>query len=161
MTVEAGAVVLLLATIVNGLLAGFFYAFSHTAMPGLARRDDRTYVGAFQGVDQAVYNPWFMTTFMGGPLLVAVALVLNLDQDGTTVTLLVAALVLAVATVAITAAVHLPLNKEIQQVDLEGGGDPGPARSRFEERWVRFNLLRTLTSVGAFVIVAVVLALVD
>ncbi len=148
---------LLLATIVNGLLAGFFYAFSHTAMPGLARRDDRTYVGAFQGMDQAVYNPWFMSTFVGGPLLLAAALVLHLDDDATTLGLLVAALVLAVATVAITVSVHLPLNKEIQEVDVASGADPGAARSRFEARWVRFNVVRTVTSFAAFVAVAAAL----
>jgi uncharacterized membrane protein len=156
--VAAPVVVLLIATIVNGLLAGFFYAFSHTAMPGLARRDDRTYVGAFQGMDRAVYNPWFMSTFVGGPLLVAAALVLHLDDDATILGLLVVALVLAVSTVAITVSVHLPLNQEIQEVDVAGGADPGAARTRFEERWVRFNVLRTATSVGAFVAVAVVLA---
>ena len=156
---DAPAVVLLLATIASGLLAGFFYAFSHTAMPGLARRDDRTYVGAFQGMDQAVYNPWFMSTLVGGPLLLAAALVLHLDDDATTLGLLVAALVLAVATVAITVSVHLPLNKEIQEVDVAGDADPGAARARFEERWVRFNLLRTVTSVGAFIAVAAALAL--
>ena len=149
---------LLLATIVNGLLAGFFYAFSHTAMPGLARRDDRTYVGAFQGMDQAVYNPWFMSTFVGGPLLLAAALVVHLDDDATTLGLIVAALVLAVATVAITVSVHLPLNKEIQEVDVASGADPGAARARFEARWVRFNVVRTVTSVGAFVTAAVALA---
>lgn len=156
---DGDAVVLLLATIVNGLLAGFFYAFSHTAMPGLARRDDRTYVGAFQGMDQAVYNPWFMSTFVGGPLLVAAALALHLGDDTTTIALLVAALVLAVATVVITVSVHLPLNKEIQEADVAGGADPGAARTRFEERWVHFNVLRTATSVGAFVAVAAALAL--
>ena len=155
---DAAAVVLLLATIANGLLAGFFYAFSHTAMPGLARRDDRTYVGAFQGMDQAVYNPWFMSTLVGGPLLLAAALVLHLNDDATTLGLLVAALVLALATFAITVSVHLPLNKEIQEADVDGGADAGAARTRFEKRWVRFNVVRTVTSVGAFVAVAVALA---
>lgn len=158
MSVAADTVVLLLATIVNGLLAGFFYAFVHTAMPGLARRDDRTYVGAFQGIDQAVYNPWFMSSFVGAPLLAAAALLLALDEDGGTIALLVGALVLALATVVITAAVHLPLNKQIQEADLDQGADPAVARARFERRWVRFNIVRTVTSVGAFVVLTVVLA---
>ena len=152
-----GSVVLVAATVVTGLLAGFFYAFAHTAMPGLARRDDATFVGAFQGIDQAVYNPWFMSAFVGTPLLVAASLFLHLDDDTTTV-LLVAALVLAVGTVVITAAVHLPLNKKIQEVAVDGSGDPAVARARFEERWVRWNIARTVTSVGAFVLVAVALA---
>lgn len=153
-----GPVVLVAATVVTGLLAGFFYAFAHTAMPGLARTDDRTYVGGFQGIDRAVYNPWFMSTFVGTPLLVAVALVLHLDEDRPTLLLLVAALVVAVGTVVVTAAVHLPLNREIQEVALDGDGDVGAARARFEERWVRWNVARTATSVGAFVLVAVALA---
>jgi uncharacterized membrane protein len=153
-----GSVVLVAATVMTGLLAGFFYAFAHTAMPGLARRDDRTYVGAFQGVDQAVYNPWFMSTFVGTPLLVAVALVLHLDEDGPTLLLLVVALAMAVGTVVVTTAVHLPLNRQIQEVAVDGDGDAGAARARFEERWVRWNVARTATSVGAFVLVAVALA---
>jgi len=152
------AVVLVAATVVTGLLAGFFYAFAHTAMPGIARRDDATYVAAFQGIDQAVYNPWFMSTFVGAPLLVAAALVMHLDEDPTTLVLLGAALLLAVGTVVVTAAVHLPLNKEIQDVAVDGSGDPGAARVRFEERWVRWNVARTATSVGAFALVAVTLA---
>jgi uncharacterized membrane protein len=151
-------VVLAAATVVTGLLAGFFYAFAHTAMPGLSRRDDATYVGAFQGIDQAVYNPWFMSTFVGTPLLVAAALVLHLDEDAATLLLLVAALLLAVGTVVVTAVVHLPLNREIQAVALDGAGDPGAARARFEERWVRWNVARTVTSLAAFVLVAVALA---
>jgi uncharacterized membrane protein len=152
------AVVLVAATVVSGLLAGFFYAFAHTAMPGIARRDAATYVAAFQGIDQAVYNPWFMSTFVGTPLLVAAALVLHLDDDTTTLALLAAALLLAVGTLVVTAAVHLPLNKEIQEVAIDGSGDPGAARARFEERWVRWNVARTVTSVGAFGLVAVTLA---
>lgn len=152
------SVVLVAATVGTGLLAGFFYAFAHTAMPGLARRDDATYVGAFQGIDRAVYNPWFMSTFVGAPLLVAAALVLHLDEDTATVVLLVVALLLAIGTVVVTAAVHLPLNKEIQEVAVDGAGDPSAARARFEERWVRWNVARTATSVGAFALVAVALA---
>jgi uncharacterized membrane protein len=152
------AVVLVAATVVTGLLAGFFYAFAHTAMPGIARRDDATYVAAFQGIDQAVYNPWFMSTFVGTPLLVAAALVLHLDEDTTNLVLLAAALLLAVGTVVVTAAVHLPLNQAIQEVAIDGSGDPSAARVRFEERWVRWNVARTVTSVGAFGLVAVTLA---
>lgn len=99
-----------------------------------------------------------MSSFVGAPLLAAAALLLGLDEDGGTIALLVGALVLALATVVITAAVHLPLNKQIQEADLDQGADPAVARARFERRWVRFNIVRTVTSVGAFVVLTVVLA---
>ncbi len=99
-----------------------------------------------------------MSSFVGAPLLAAAALLLARDEDGGTIALLVGALVLALATVVITAAVHLPLNKQIQEADLDQGADPAVARARFERRWVRFNIVRTVTSVGAFVVLTVVLA---
>ena len=125
---------------------------------GLARRDDATYVGAFQGIDQAVYNPWFMSTFMGTPLLVVAALVLHLDEDTATLACWSRRCSCAVGTVVVTAAVHLPLNRRSRRSTVDGSATRVPPGSRFEERWVRWNVARTATSVGAFVLIAVELA---
>ena len=60
---------------------------------------------------------------------------------------LVVALVLTVATVLITVAIHLPLNAAIQDaasVFLE----IADLRFGFEDRWVRWYVVRTLTSTG-------------
>jgi uncharacterized membrane protein len=54
------AVTLMAATLSMGLVAGVFGLYWHTIMPGLARTDDRTFVGAFQALDRAIINPWFM-----------------------------------------------------------------------------------------------------
>ncbi|WP_203231096.1 anthrone oxygenase family protein [Nocardioides caldifontis] len=62
----------------------------------------------------------------------------------------------------ITGAVHLPLNRAIGEVTLDA---PAPelaaARARFERRWVRWNVVRTLTSTGALVCLAVALLRLD
>lgn len=44
--------VLFAATLVAGTLAGFFLTYAGTIMPGLATTDDRTFVGAFQGLER-------------------------------------------------------------------------------------------------------------
>ena len=51
---------LLAATLSMGLVAGVFALYAHTIMPGLGRTDDRTFVGAFQAIDRAIINPWFI-----------------------------------------------------------------------------------------------------
>jgi uncharacterized membrane protein len=51
---------LVLATLAMGSVTGAFVIFWHTIMPGLATTDDRTFVGAFQAIDKAIINPWFM-----------------------------------------------------------------------------------------------------
>jgi uncharacterized membrane protein len=147
---------LLAATVATGLTAGFLAAFAHTVMPGLAATDDRTFVAAFQAADRAVTNPWFLVPFTLGPLLIGAALLLALgDQQRGVAMLLGAALVLAAATVVITGTVHLPLNRELQEVAL--GADLADARARFEHRWVQWNVVRSVTSTGAFVTLALAL----
>jgi uncharacterized membrane protein len=147
---------LLAATVATGLTAGFLAAFAHTVMPALAGSDDAAFVGTFQALDRAVYNPWFMVPFTLAPLLVAAATLLAfVDGQRVGALLLVAALVLALATVLITGAVHLPLNRELQEVAL--GADLADARARFEQRWVQWNVVRTVTSTGSLAFLALAL----
>lgn len=159
MTAAVLAPTLVGATLVVGLVAGFLAAFAHTVMPGLGATDDATFVGAFRAIDRAVYNPWFMVPFALAPVLVGAALLLALgDQQWGVAVLVAAALVLAAATVGITGAVHLPLNRELGDVVLSAGAsDLAAARGRFEDRWVRWNVGRTVTSTGSFACLALAL----
>src|SRR5436309_15698665 len=54
------------ATLTMGLVAGAFALYAHSIMPGLRKTDDRTFVAAFQQLDRAIINPWFMITAFGG-----------------------------------------------------------------------------------------------
>ncbi|WP_327586870.1 hypothetical protein OHA25_07590 [Nonomuraea sp. NBC_00507] len=60
---------LMTATISTGLVAGVFVLYAHTIMPGLGKTDDRTFVGAFQAIDRAIINPWFLGGGFFGALL--------------------------------------------------------------------------------------------
>jgi uncharacterized membrane protein len=60
---------LIAATMTTGLTAGVFGLYQHTVMQGLGRTDDRTFVGAFQAMDRAIINPWFMASFLGALLI--------------------------------------------------------------------------------------------
>src|SRR5215467_14919752 len=61
------------ATLTMGLAAGVFAIFAHTIMPGLHKTDDRTFVAAFQQIDRAIVNPWFMATAFIGALVFTLA----------------------------------------------------------------------------------------
>ena len=65
------------AALTMGLLAGLFYAYSVSVMPGLAQADDRTLVDAMQHINEAIENPVFLLTFFGAPLLAVAALILE------------------------------------------------------------------------------------
>ena len=51
-------------------------------MPGLKTTDDRTFVAAFQAIDRAIINPWFMLTgFLGALVFTGAATLLHLGRD--------------------------------------------------------------------------------
>ena len=139
--------VLAAATLVTGLQAGTYFTWATGVMPGLARADDRTFVEAMQRVNVAIVNPVFVSTFLGAPLLAGAAAA---TTDGPARPWAIAGTVLALATVAITAVGNIPLNNALDAagpVDRNNG--LAAVRAAFEPRWVRLNVLRSLTSAGA------------
>ena len=146
---------LLAATLTMGLATGSFALYAHTIMPGLKQTDDRTFVAAFQSIDRAIINPWFMATaFIGALLFTLAAALANLGRDP--LPWVGAALALYLIAVVITVAVNVPLNDAIKAAgDPDRIKDLAAVREHFHEgRWAAWNHVRTLTSAGAFVCLA-------
>jgi uncharacterized membrane protein len=129
--------ILLAATIAAGLQAGTYYVWACGVMPGLAKVDDRTFTSSLNHMNVAIVNPVFMLSFLGAPALAAGAVAVSPSGARGWA---IAGLVLALGTVAVTAAGNIPLNDA-----LAAGG----SRADFETAWVRWNIVRTLTSTGA------------
>jgi uncharacterized membrane protein len=149
------AISLLGATMTMGLVAGVFVLYAHTVMPGLKKTDDRTFVTAFQALDRAIINPWFMAGgFLGALVLTLAAALSHLGHDA--LPWIVAALVLYVIAFVITIAVNVPLNDAIKAAgDPNRIADLAAVRERFDEaRWAAFNLVRVVTSTTAFACLA-------
>jgi uncharacterized membrane protein len=149
------AISLLGATMTMGLVAGVFVLYAHTVMPGLKKTDDRTFVTAFQALDRAIINPWFMAGgFLGALVLTLAAALSHLGHDA--LPWIVAALVLYVIAFVITIAVNVPLNDAIKAAgDPDRIADLAAVRERFDEaRWAAFNLVRVVTSTTAFACLA-------
>jgi uncharacterized membrane protein len=146
-------VVLITATITMGLIAGVFGLYANTIMPGLRRTDDRTFVGAFQSMDNRIINPLFMATFFGALVLTGLTAGLHVDGHNRPVLpWIAAAFVLYLAAVVITLAVNVPLNDGIKAAgDPDGIGDLAAVRKRFNEsRWAAWNVVRAVTTTTAF-----------
>ncbi|MFI9840822.1 DUF1772 domain-containing protein [Nonomuraea sp. NPDC051941] len=150
---------LMAATLSMGLAAGAFALYAHTVMPGLERTDDRTFVGAFQALDRAIINPWFMGGgFLGALLFTLLAAVAHLGRPA--LPWIVAALVLYVITFVITLVVNVPLNDALKAAGDPGRIDVAVAREAFGEmRWRSWNLVRVVASTTAFGLLAWALTL--
>jgi uncharacterized membrane protein len=151
---------LMAATVSTGLVAGVFALYAHTIMPGLAKTDDRTFVGAFQSIDRAIINPWFIVGgFFGALVFTIVAAIANLGEDGLPWT--AAAFVLYLVGFIITMTINVPLNDGIKAAgDPDRITDLAAVRRRFNEaRWTSWNLVRVVTSTTAFGLLAWALVL--
>jgi len=143
---------LIAATATVGLMAGIYYAYACSVMPGLRATDDRTFISTMQSINDAILNGWFFLVFIGALLMTGLA---GAAQFGAgrhpALPWIIAAFVLYGLTIVTTGAVNVPLNDK-----LKAAGDPSQipdlaaVRAHFETTWVRWNLVRTAGSVAAF-----------
>jgi uncharacterized membrane protein len=134
--------VLLATAVAAGLQAGTYYTWACGVMPGLAKVDDHSFTSSMNHINVAIVNPVFMLSFLGAPALAAVAVATTSSGARGWA---IAGLALALGTVAVTAVGNIPLNDA-----LAAGG----SRADFETAWVRWNIVRTLTSTGALACLA-------
>ncbi|MFB7977656.1 anthrone oxygenase family protein [Streptomyces vinaceus] len=153
-------VLLMVATVLVGLMAGLFFAFDVSVMPGLARGDERTYVTAMQNINAVIDgNALFGTVFVVALLAAAASAAVELRGGRRGVAVWVgAAVVLYLVVLVITFTVNIPLNNE-----LAAAGDAATMADfsivdRFKGTWVAVNVVRTVCSTAA--LVALVRALV-
>lgn len=156
-------IALLSAALTCALVSGFLLGFAVVAMPGIGTLDDRSYIRAFQVMDRVIQDrqPLFMLVWVGSVLTLVAALVLGLGElaGGQRVLLVVAAVVYIAGVQGPTAAINIPLNNEIQAVDVDAidTAEAGTTRDRFEARWNRWNSIRTVLGCGASIALLVLL----
>jgi len=126
------------ALLTVGLMAGLFFAWDVSVMPGLARLDDRAYVTTMQILIVAIENAGFYLVVLGALVFTAWSAYLHRRQGGGR--WIAVALGCYVLALAITMVVHMPLNLDLLQV---GQTDPGAARATFETPWRVGNVART------------------
>jgi uncharacterized membrane protein len=150
--------VLILATLLCALTAGFVFAFATVVMPGIGKLGDREFIRSFQVIDGVIQagQPVFGLVWMGSVvalLLSAVMGVLQLDGMGR-VLIVVSALVYVLGVQVPTFRINVPLNNILQGLDVDAMDQEALASARraLENRWVRWNSIRTvvasLVSVG-------------
>jgi uncharacterized membrane protein len=140
---------LILATFLCSLVAGFLFAFAVVIMPGIRSLDDGGFIRAFQVIDRVIQKnqPLFVFVWVGSALSLVAAAVFGLRVLGGADRLLVivAALVYILCVQLPTVTINIPLNNELQKLDTSTMTETTRKRARdnFEPRWNRWNAIRT------------------
>lgn len=135
----------ILAIIGTGLTAGIFFAFSTFVMAALARIPPEQGIAAMNSINITVINPWFMTVFMGTPVLCAVLAVMAFfkwSEPGAAI-IIVACLVYIVGSFVVTMVFNVPLNNALAQV-TSASGEGGALWTRYLAEWTFWNTVRTV-----------------
>ena len=141
---------LMAATMTTGLVAGVYASYANAFMPGLAKTDDKTFVGAFQAVDRAIVNPLFLGLgFVGALLFTLLAGLLSLQEKA--LPWIAIAFVLYLVTMILTIAVNVPLNDALKAAGDPNTIDVAAVRAAFDEsKWRTYNLIRTILATVSF-----------
>lgn len=147
-------IISLIATLLTGLIAGLFYAYSCSVNKGLHALADAEYMRAMQSINRKILNAWFFMSFLGTLLLLPVSSYLQYKTGNTAAFqwALAATVVYATGVFGITMAGNVPLNIQLDRFDwkIATAETICLARSKFESPWNKLNLLRTIFSILAF-----------
>lgn len=149
---------LTVATLLCSLVAGLLFAFAVVVMPGIRALDDDAFLRAFQKMDGVIQRnqSLFVLVWAGSvPLVIAAAGLGVASAAGPARWATVAAAAIYVLGVQLpTIAVNIPLNNRLQAIDVASlsADERRVARLRFEPRWNRWNVARTVLAVVATVL---------
>ncbi len=142
--------VLIAATFLCSLVAGFLFAFAVVVFPGITQLNDKEFIRSFQLMDGVIQNnqPFFMIVWVGSILAIIALGVLGILQlDGLKRTFIILTVLIYLFGVqAPTITVNVPLNNRLQSFDVDklNNEDLTNERQHFEPRWTRWNSIRTV-----------------
>jgi uncharacterized membrane protein len=145
--------VLFLSTLTVGLMAGLFYAWSVSVMPGLKKLPDREFIMAMQSMNKAIQNPLFFIAFFGAAICLPVSCLLLFKKPlGIDYWLLAGATCIYLAGImGVTILGNVPLNNMLEGFDINAPGESISAmRSAFENKWNTLNTVRTVSAILSF-----------
>lgn len=138
-------VLLWVAALGSGLMAGVYFAFSAFIMQAFAKIETSQSIAAMNAINQTILRSWFMPVFFGSSIvsvLLIITALINWGEAGSGLTLIAGA-VYFVGMFICTIVFNLPLNNMLAESEETGAREDW---SRYLKTWTRWNHLRTLSS---------------
>ena len=136
----------------SGMMAGLFFVFSVAIMPALDRLGHPAGMRAMQAINADIQNPLFLLVFLGSGLTgaaLAVSAAWTWDQPGAGYRL-AGGLLIALGSLVLTVAYHVPRNNALDAVDAASSG-AADEWARYLRKWVPANHVRTAASAASLI----------
>jgi uncharacterized membrane protein len=153
--------ILFFAIIATGLMAGLFYAWSVSVMPGLKTLPDREFILGMQSMNKAIQNPLFFLAFFGAAICLPISCILNFKQPPSNdYYLLLAATILYLAGIMGTTIFgNVPLNNMLDSFNLQQAPPEAISNMRlaFEAKWNYLNTIRSFSAIISFCLLIIMI----
>ncbi len=148
---------LFITVLLNGLSAGFFFAWSVSVILGTKKVGDLTYLETMQNINREILNPAFFIVFFGSLITLITSVVLHSSNKLVFLLLVSSALLYLIGTFGITVLGNVPLNNELNALELDNISmtDLKHFRHYFETKWNRFHNIRTTANMVSFILLLI------
>ena len=155
MDLSIKTIILIVAVLLTGLSAGFFYAWSVSVIPGTQRIVDSTYLESMQNINRAILNPAFFLIFFGAVIFLFISSFTFYGSNKTVFWILLSASIIYLAgTFAVTGLGNVPLNNQLDALNLSemSAEKMKTFRNYYENNWNRLHMIRTIFALCSFLI---------
>ena len=162
---KSETIILALAILLTGLMAGIFFTWSNAVKPGIGKLSDIEYLRALQSMNRVILNNAFKIIFLGA--IIAVALVpvfyFNLYPKNIFWLFVFTLVIYWIGVFGVTVSGNIPLNEILDKTNLESitSEEIKTLRMSIEVKWNNFNLIRCISSAITFLILIVSFLILD
>lgn len=148
-------ILLAIATTFSALMAGLFFSYNFSVMPGLGKLADIDYLKAMQSINREIQNPVFFICFFGTIIFLPLSTILNYSGRDLSFWLLFSATIIYYAGVfGLTIFGNVPLNNQLEKFNLVNATPAALStlRASFENHWNFLNNIRTASSIISLIL---------
>ena len=149
-------VLIFVAALGCGLMAGLFFAFSVSVMKALARLPQAEGIAAMQSINVAILNPVFLVVFLGTTLaciLVTIVSLVNWHTPGA-IYLLVGGVFYLIGSLLVTIVFNVPMNDALAST-TPSAAEGTTLWSSYLASWTAWNHVRTAASLAAAALLSI------
>ncbi len=145
--------------LLTGLSAGLFFAWSISVIVGTQRLGDSTYLEVMQNINKEILNPAFFLIFFGSLVVLIMNTYYQFSHRPQFWLVLAAALVYLIGTFGVTALGNVPLNNELEALNLNGLSmlELSDFRVYYESNWNQYHSIRTISAMMSFILLLITL----
>ena len=158
-------IILALAILLTGLMAGIFFTWSNAVKPGIGKLSDIEYLRALQSMNRVILNNAFKIIFLGAIIVVALVPVFyfNLYPKNIFWLFVFTLVIYWIGVFGVTVSGNIPLNEILDKTNLESitSEEIKTLRKSIEVKWNNFNLIRCISSGITFILLIVSFLILD